>query len=102
MELNPYSIEANSYKVIPFRLLGRLEEALQCYEKILHQKSGDYKIWYTVGIVHGKMGDYEEALQDFEQALKMKHDFNEAIVGKSLMLIKLGKIDKANLFVKRT
>ena len=48
------------------------------------------------------MGDYEEALQDFEQALKMKHDFNEAIVGKSLMLIKLGKIDKANLFVKRT
>jgi tetratricopeptide (TPR) repeat protein len=43
----------------------------------------------------GNRADYEKALVSFEVALRMKPDFTDAMLGKGLMLAKLGRAEEA-------
>ena len=41
------------------------------------------------------MADYEKALVSFEIALRLKPDFTDAMLGKGIMLAKLGRTEEA-------
>ena len=66
----------------------------------MHQKPGEAKGWYALAVVYGNRGEYQEALRHFERALEAKADYDKAIAGKSLMLIKLGRKEEANQFIQ--
>ena len=100
LEQKPDSTEAAIYKGYSLERLEKLDEAIQCYQKLMQQKPGEAKGWYALAVVYGNKGDYQEALKYFERALEAKEDYDKAIAGKSLMLIKLGRKDEANQFIQ--
>jgi Flp pilus assembly protein TadD len=51
--------------------------------------------------VLGNKGDYEEALNSFDQALKLKPDFTNALIAKGVIYAKLGRNDEAKLCAEK-
>lgn len=49
----------------------------------------------------GNKGDYEKALSSFEQALKLKPDFTNALIGKGVDFEKLGRTNEAKLCAEK-
>lgn len=100
LKQKPDSTEASIYKGYTLERLEKLDEAIQCYEKLVQLNPSEVKGWYALAVVYGNKGDYQEALRHFERTLEIKGDYDKAIAGKSLMLIKLGRKDEANQFIQ--
>jgi tetratricopeptide (TPR) repeat protein len=75
--------------------LKRFEEALNCYSEAKKQKPSDPQIEYFIGIMWGNMAEYQKALASFEEALRLKPDFSNALLAKGIVLSKLGKKEEA-------
>ena len=43
----------------------------------------------------GNLADYQKALASFEQALRLKPDFTDALLGKGIMLARLNRKEEA-------
>ena len=95
VELNPNSLEFRLSLAISLQRLKRFEEALKCYAEAKKQIPNDPRIDYYIGVMWGNMADYEKALAAFEMALRLKPDFNDALLGKGIMLAKLGRTEEA-------
>jgi tetratricopeptide (TPR) repeat protein len=95
VELNPNSLEFRLSLATAFQRLKRFEDALKCYAQAKMQMPNDPRIDYYIGVMWGNMADYEKALVSFEIALKIKPDFTDAILGKGIMLAKLGRTEEA-------
>jgi CheY-like chemotaxis protein/tetratricopeptide (TPR) repeat protein len=50
-------------------LLGKFEEAVLIYEKMLTTDLHNFQIWHNLGVVQTKLGRHREALRSFERAL---------------------------------
>ena len=102
VELDPSNIEIQlSFRHL-FQKLKKFEDALKCYEVALKQKPGDGQIHYLIGIAYGNKGDNEKALNSFEQALSLKPNFTDALIGKVVILAKLGRTNEAKLCAEKT
>ena len=75
--------------------LKRFEDALKCYAQAKMHLPNDPRIDYYIGVMWGNMADYEKALASFEIALRLKPDFTDAMLGKGIMLAKLGRSEEA-------
>jgi tetratricopeptide (TPR) repeat protein len=78
-----------------YQKLKRFDEAFNVYQDLKRRHPTDPKIDYLVGVMWGNRADYEKALVSFEVALRMKPDFTDAMLGKGLMLAKLGRAEEA-------
>jgi len=78
-----------------YQKLKRFDEAFNVYQDLKRRHPNDPKIDYLVGVMWGNRADYEKALVSFEVALRMKPDFTDALLGKGLMLAKLGRAEEA-------
>jgi tetratricopeptide (TPR) repeat protein len=74
---------------------------LEHFEAASKQRPEDPKIHYSIGVTFGNMQDYSGALTAFNQALKVKPDFVEALIGKGVVLAKLGRIEEAKQCAKQ-
>ena len=52
-------------------------------------------------IMLGNLGNYTEALDSLEEALRLNPDFTYALVGKGIILAKLGRVDEAKQCAKK-
>ncbi len=48
--------------------MGRYKEAIQDYNAVLQLDPANVHAYHNRGISHDKLGQYEEAVQDFDQA----------------------------------
>jgi tetratricopeptide (TPR) repeat protein len=78
-----------------YQRLKRFDDALTCYQEAKNLSPEDPQIDYLIGVLWGNKGEYEKALVSFEIALRLKHDFVDAMLGKGLMLAKLGRTEEA-------
>jgi tetratricopeptide (TPR) repeat protein len=78
-----------------YQKLKRFDEAFNVYKDLKRRYPNDPKIDYLVGVMWGNRADYEKALVSFESALRMKPDFTDAMLGKGLMLAKMGRAEEA-------
>ena len=101
VELNPNSLEFRLSLATSFQRLKRFEDALKCYAQAKMQMPNDPRIDYYIGVMWGNMADYEKALVSFEIALRLKPDFTDAMLGKGIMLAKLGRTEEAKACANR-
>jgi len=94
--------------------LGKYAEAINAYDKTLEILAGDWKKFnpnlseqylpyphYSKGLAHLGLGQKEQAVAAFEQAVKLKPDFEEAHFNLGLTLWQLGRADAARAQQKR-
>ncbi|CAL8318008.1 unnamed protein product [Merluccius merluccius] len=55
-------------------------EAIEDYTEAIHVDCGYEVPWYNRGLIHYRLGIFEEAKRDFEQVLKINPDFEQAKV----------------------
>jgi tetratricopeptide (TPR) repeat protein len=101
VKLNPNSLEFRLSLATAFQKLKRFEDALKCYAQAKMQMPNDPRIDYYIGVMWGNMADYEKSLVSFEIALRLKPDFTDAMLGKGIMLAKLGRIEEAKACANR-
>jgi tetratricopeptide (TPR) repeat protein len=70
--------------------LGRLEEALICYDHAIEIGPLDYKVWYNRGVVLGQMGRSKEAIASYNQVTQIKPDFHAVWIDKGVVEMQLG------------
>ncbi len=95
VEFEPANLDLHLNLAGAYQKLKRFDEALNVYQDIKRQQPNDPKIDYLIGVMWGNRADYEKALVSFEVALRMKPDFTDAMLGKGLMLAKLGRAEEA-------
>ena len=72
-----------------------LTDARRDFEEELRIDPSSANAAYEIAEIHRKSGEFDEARQYFEAALKFYPDFEDALVGLGRMLVTLGKPDLA-------
>jgi tetratricopeptide (TPR) repeat protein len=95
VELNPNNLEFLLSLAIAFQRVRKFEDALKVYAVAKTQRPTDARIDYYIGLMWGNMADNQKALASFEQALRLKPDFTDALLGKGIMLSRLNRKEEA-------
>jgi pentatricopeptide repeat protein len=61
------------YKGVTLDKLGRHEEGLACYDRVIDINPFHAKAWFNKGATLGNLGRYREALACFEEAHRQGH-----------------------------
>ena len=77
------------------RDLGRLEEAITCYDKALEINPEFVEVWNNKGISLHMLGRLEEAVTCYDKALEINPEFAEVWNNKGLSLADLGRREEA-------
>lgn len=75
--------------------LGRLEEALESYEKALEISPDDRMVLTNRGITFSDLGRHEEAIASFDKALEADPEHAITLHSRGLALYKLGRDEEA-------
>jgi cytochrome c-type biogenesis protein CcmH/NrfG len=74
---------------------GKLEEAIEAYNKAIIIKPDNAEAYYNMGIVLKDQGKLEEAIEAYNKALAIKPDFAEAYYNMGNALREQGKLEEA-------
>ncbi|MCX6004539.1 MAG: tetratricopeptide repeat protein, partial [Chloroflexi bacterium] len=69
------------YKYMACELLGKNEEAGAAIENVLICDPAFADFWYQRGCMHQYRGEYDEAIKQFDLALKYDANFADAYLG---------------------
>jgi tetratricopeptide (TPR) repeat protein len=94
LRLKPEAPEAWELKGAVLEELGHHEEALEAYDRALHQRPG-FRTWLAKGGVLAGSGRYEGALEAYEGALRLEPRSPEAWYYKGAALHDLGRYEEA-------
>ncbi len=95
VELDPVNLEFRLALAIALQRLRKFEDALKCYQEAKKQKPDDARIDYYIGLMWGNQADCQKALTSFEDALRLKPDFTDAMLAKGIMLARLNRKEEA-------
>ena len=73
-DLQPYHVDALSLRAIAEDFLGRDEQALADWERLLSVNSKDSYVYYDRSFFYASRGKYDKAIEDLEIYLKLKPD----------------------------
>jgi tetratricopeptide (TPR) repeat protein len=68
---------------------GKINEALDHYNKAIRIKKDNAIIYTNRGVVFTKTGKYYEAINDFNEAIRLKPDYADAYSGRGNVYVKL-------------
>ena len=71
--------------------LGRLDDAIQCFDKVLEKESNHPGACFVKGLAMMQKAQFEKAVELFDRALSVYPDFKEAQEAKRRALIAMGK-----------
>lgn len=74
---------------------GKYKEAVECFNKVLSDDPGAFKVWNNKGNALYKIGNYETALSCYDKALELSPDYGNAWYGKGCTLILIKKYGEA-------
>jgi tetratricopeptide (TPR) repeat protein len=75
--------------------------SLRLLQRLLVLRPNDPEIHNTMGIVLGDLGCDEEALRSYDQALDLNREHTGALVNRSRVLAKLGRLAEAFVVLKQ-
>ncbi|MGE3540067.1 MAG: tetratricopeptide repeat protein, partial [Candidatus Tectimicrobiota bacterium] len=81
--------------------LGRHQEALAAYDRVLASDSRHDSAWVHRGTVLEALGRLDEALQCCDNALQVNPQSDQALVEKGMMLAARGQMEEARAFCDR-
>jgi len=74
---------------------GKVQEALEHFNKSLRRAPHFAHAYNNRGIVHTKLGRYQEALKDFDEAIRLKKNYDSAYNNKGIVYFELGLYQQA-------
>lgn len=74
---------------------GRLTEALTIYESCLRTHPDDPELWYMLGLLGGKQGDYARAANCFRRVISLQPENMEAAIKLAMALRFMGSLEQA-------
>jgi tetratricopeptide (TPR) repeat protein len=95
VELDPNNLEYRLNLAIAYQRLKRFDDALNVFEAAKEQRPTDARMDYYIGLMWGNLADNQKSLASFEQALRLKPDFTDALLGKGIMLARLNRKEEA-------
>ncbi|HXX81927.1 MAG TPA: tetratricopeptide repeat protein [Thermodesulfovibrionales bacterium] len=75
--------------------MGRLDGALEDFNKAIALDPSDYKAYGDRGLVFDQIGQSDKAIEDFDKAIALNPAFYEAYTVRGALFDKMGQIDKA-------
>ena len=91
----PDSLEVKTGLAHSYYELKRDDEALALYKEVITQNAGLWEVQYKLGRIYLERGNYPEAVEAFNNALKLKPGDPEIISGLGVALTKSGKNTEA-------
>jgi len=96
IEIQPRNARAFGYRARLHSDAGRLEEAMKDFDRALVLEKGSKMMWFTGrSDTLGKLGRFDEAVEDATKALKENPDFVFALVKRGVAYLGGGKAAKA-------
>lgn len=92
-ELNddPNRVELHARKAFALRRLGRYDDSLECYDRVLKLNSSDIKTIYNVANLLYHTGNYEQALVYCDRALEIDPSYQLALFRRFMILVSLNR-----------
>ena len=81
--------------------LGEHQKALHHFRKALVFNKKKFTVYFEIGAVLQALEQYEEAIQSYDESIKLNFEYPEALLNKSICLKKLGKINDAVELIKK-
>lgn len=76
---------------------GKLNDALKCFLELTRDNSDRFAdVHNKVGIIYHQKGIFQNAITNFEHALKINPSYTEAAINLSIVYNELGKYDEAS------
>jgi tetratricopeptide (TPR) repeat protein len=75
--------------------IGKVQEALSCYEGCLKLKKDSPELYFNIGRCLDELKRYQEALDHYDKAIKLKPDYHIAWLNKGITLNDLERYDEA-------
>jgi tetratricopeptide (TPR) repeat protein len=75
--------------------MGRYEEALDCFERLNLEEIGDMTLCLTKARLTGRIGDVDDALEQFDEIIKKCPIFSDAYLEKADFCFEIGESEKA-------
>ncbi len=95
LALAPGHVDALNNRANALRQLGRLQEALESYDKALRLKPDYFELLYNRGVLLRQMKRPDAALANYDAALRLRPDSLDAQLGRARSLGDLGKVEEA-------
>ena len=95
IEDGPYAYLSHFRIGATFQKLGKLEKAIEAYNKALSLKPDYAEAYYNMGTSLAGQGKLAEAIEAYSKALSFKPDFFEAFSNMGLALNEQGKLEEA-------
>ena len=83
-------------KGLSLERLGRLEEAIACFDRMLEINPSDGEAWFDKGVALDKLGRSEEAIVHYDRALKIDPRDSKAWTNKAIALVMLERVEEAH------
>ena len=78
-----------------YRAQGRCDEAGLCYQKCLKQRPRDASVYFLLGALSFTQGKMKEAIAKLDRAIKLKPNYEAALVEKGYVYERLNQYDAA-------
>lgn len=96
LALRPAYPEALMHRAFALQALRRApHDCVASLDRALALRPGYFEALNGRANVLGQMGQYAEALENYEEALRMKPDFHEALLNRGHALREMGRLDEA-------
>jgi YVTN family beta-propeller protein len=94
-EVNPRNIDSWYNKGIALSNLGKFEEAIKCYDRVIEIDPDYFPVWNSKGNTLNYLGKIHEAIKSYNHVLEKDSQNIIAYYNKGLALSKLGEYEKA-------
>ncbi len=103
LAINPNYIDAWSEKGVALWGIGRLGEAIDCYNKAIELDQNNSETLINKGVALNALGKKDEAIATYDQAIMVNEDVEEAWLNKGVTLFTLDRLEEAeNCFERAT
>ncbi|MCS6766520.1 MAG: tetratricopeptide repeat protein [Candidatus Protistobacter heckmanni] len=82
-------------RAIALQMLGRVDEALQAYDRLVALQSGNAMGWSNMGVLLAGQRRHGEALDAFDKALALAPDYLDALNNRGNVLHRLNRFEAA-------
>jgi tetratricopeptide (TPR) repeat protein len=102
VQLNPQDAEAHNNLSVILQKLGRLEEAINSYSKLIVLKPNYADAHYNLSNIQKKLGRLDEAETSYKKAIVLKPDYADAHYNLGNTQKELGRLDESEISYRKT